>query len=64
MGFSVAPLLVHSKVPEGLVRHSPSGPNERREAALVRRLHPASRDGSDCGEVRDLVGLPHDSACE
>lgn len=69
MGFSVAPLLIHSNaVPEGAraaLREATSGPTERREAALQSAARILFRETDlDCGEVRDLVGLPQDETCE
>jgi hypothetical protein len=63
MGFTMAPLLMHSEgVPSAArdaLKAAALSPPERRKAALewaARVLH--HETDLDCGEARDLVGLP------
>jgi len=60
MGFSVAPLLIHSEaVParaREALRAATSGPAEQRDVALRSAAHILySETELDCGEVRELV---------
>ena len=69
MGFSVLPLLIHSKaVPveaRMALRAAALGPREQRDAALLSAARILWKETElDCGEVRDLVGLVRDESCE
>ena len=68
MGLSIAPLLIHDdRVPaeaREALRVASSGPVERRAAALQSAARVLVRETDlDCGEVRDLIGLPASSTC-
>jgi hypothetical protein len=69
MAFSVAPLLIHSEaVPEGAraaLKAATFGPSEQRGAALQSAARLLFREtGLDCRDVRELVGLGSDEACQ
>jgi hypothetical protein len=67
MGFSLTPLLVHHDgVPRearDALRAASDGPPELRIEALTRAAHVLHREiGLDCGDVRELVGLPQSAS--
>jgi hypothetical protein len=68
MGFTMAPLLIHSEAVPREVREAlkaaSDGPPERRHAQLeaaARVLY--DETDLDCGEVRDLVGVTPAGSC-
>jgi hypothetical protein len=68
MGLSIAPLLIHDDAVPPAAREAlkaaTSGPVERRTAALESAARVLYRETDlDCGEVRDLIGLPAPKSC-
>jgi len=63
MGLSIAPLLIHDEaVPaeaRAALKVATSGPVERRAEALESAARVLYRETDlECGEIRELVGLP------
>lgn len=68
MGFTMAPLLMHSdSVPaeaREALKRAHQGPEEHRAAQLESAARVLYRETElDCAEARDLVGLPSSGTC-
>ena len=68
MTFSMTPLLMHSNAVPARARDALkaawSEPPERRDAALESAARVLYRETElDCGEARDLIGLPPGGCC-
>jgi hypothetical protein len=68
MGFTMIPLLIHSdSVPQAArdaLRLANAAPPETRAVALENAARVLYRETDlECGEVRDLVGLPNTNGC-